>query len=87
MSSVGLFIALIVGLVAGELFVRLMGNPKLVIKMPEGLPPAVVASFAALLPAMITISLFGLIAAIFALSVSLILSILFRKQSKNHLWD
>lgn len=66
MSSNGLFIAIIVALVATEIFVRLIGNQKLIIKMPDGVPPAVARSFAALLPAMIVISLFGLIAAIFA---------------------
>lgn len=66
MASTGLFIALIVGMVSAELFVRLIGNEKLVIKMPDGVPPAVAKSFASLLPAMIIISLFGLVAAIFA---------------------
>lgn len=66
MSSNGLFIAIIVALVSAELFVRLIGNEKLIINMPDGVPPAVARSFAALLPAMIVISLFGLIAAIFA---------------------
>ncbi len=66
MSSNGLFIAIIVALISTEIFVRLIGNDKLVIKMPDGVPPAVARSFAALLPAMIVISLFGLISAIFA---------------------
>lgn len=66
MSSTGLFIAIIVGIVATELFVRLIGNEKLVIKMPDGVPPAVARSFAALLPAMIVVTLFGLTAAVFA---------------------
>ena len=57
---------IIVALISTEIFVRLIGNDKLVIKMPDGVPPAVARSFAALLPAMIVISLFGLIAAIFA---------------------
>ena len=66
MSSTGLFIALIVAIVSTELFIRLMGNDKLLIKMPDGVPPAIAKSFAALLPAMIIVSIFGLIAAIFA---------------------
>ncbi|MBM6614769.1 PTS sugar transporter subunit IIC [Desemzia sp. RIT804] len=65
MSSNGLFIALIVGLISAEIFSRLSGNDKLVVTMPEGVPPAVAKSFAALLPAMITISIFGLIFTIF----------------------
>lgn len=66
MSSTGLFVAIIVAIISTELFVRLIGNEKLVIKMPDGVPPAVAKSFAALLPAMIVISIFGLITAIFA---------------------
>lgn len=66
MNSSGLFVALIVAIVVTELFRRLLGNPKLVVKMPDGVPPAVAKSFAALFPAMITISLFGLVAAIIA---------------------
>lgn len=66
MNSTGLFVALITGLLVAEIFSRLIGNDKLVIKMPDGVPPAVAKSFASLLPAMITISLFGLFAAIMA---------------------
>ena len=66
MNSSGLFVALIVGIVVAEVFTRLVGNEKLVIKMPEGVPPAVARSFASLFPAMITVSIFGLIAAIIA---------------------
>lgn len=57
----GLFIALIVALVSTEIFTRLLGNKRLIVKMPDSVPPAVAKSFAALYPAMITISLFGLI--------------------------
>lgn len=66
MSSTGLFVALIVGIVSAEIFTRLIDNPKLVIKMPDGVPPAVAKAFASLLPAMITVSIFGLVAAIIA---------------------
>lgn len=65
MNSSGLFVALIVAIVVAELFTRLVGNPKLVIKMPDGVPPAVARSFASLFPAMIVISLFGVVAAVF----------------------
>lgn len=57
----GLFIALIVALVSTEIFTRLLGNKRLIVKMPASVPPAVAKSFAALFPAMITISIFGLI--------------------------
>ena len=57
----GLFIAIIVALVSTEIFTRLLGNKRLMLKMPDSVPPAVSKSFAALFPAMITISIFGLI--------------------------
>src|SRR5699024_2876172 len=55
-----------VGIVSAEIFTRLIDNPKLVIKMPDGVPPAVAKAFASLLSAMITVSIFGLVAAIIA---------------------
>ncbi|MFF2794810.1 PTS sugar transporter subunit IIC [Lysinibacillus xylanilyticus] len=57
----GIFIAIIIALLSTELFCKLTGNPKLLIKMPNGVPPAVSKSFAALLPAIITIGLFALV--------------------------
>lgn len=66
MNSTGLFVALIVGILVAEIFTRLLGNDKLIIKMPDGVPPAVAKAFASLFPAMITISIFALIAAIIA---------------------
>ncbi|MBV7391601.1 PTS sugar transporter subunit IIC [Enterococcus alishanensis] len=66
MNSSGLFVALIVGILVAEIFTRLVGNPKLIVKMPDGVPPAVARAFASLFPAMITISIFGLITAILA---------------------
>lgn len=66
MNSTGLFVALIVGILVAEIFTRLLGNEKLIIKMPDGVPPAVAKAFASLFPAMITISIFALFAAIIA---------------------
>ena len=57
----GLFIALLVGLLSTELFRRLSDVDKFTIKMPDGVPPAVAKSFAALLPAIITITVFAFI--------------------------
>ncbi|MGA3678127.1 PTS sugar transporter subunit IIC [Lysinibacillus agricola] len=57
----GIFIAIIIALLSTELFCKLTGNPKLLIKMPNGVPPAVSKSFAALLPAIMTIGLFALV--------------------------
>ncbi|WP_125153489.1 PTS sugar transporter subunit IIC [Clostridium rectalis] len=62
----GLFVALIVALVATEIFVKLSGNPKLIIKMPEGVPPAVAKSFAALLPSIIVLAIVAGVKQIFA---------------------
>ncbi|WP_338210893.1 PTS sugar transporter subunit IIC [Lactiplantibacillus paraxiangfangensis] len=59
MDSAGLFVALIVGLLSAEIFRRLSNVDKFEIKMPDGVPPAVARSFAALLPAILTITIFG----------------------------
>lgn len=53
----GLFVSIIVALIVTELFVKLSGNPKLVVKMPEGVPPAVSKSFAALIPSIIILAI------------------------------
>ncbi|WP_299998669.1 PTS cellobiose transporter subunit IIC [uncultured Cedecea sp.] len=55
-GSKGLFVAMIGSLLWTELFCFLK-RKKLVIKMPEGVPPAVQESFAALIPALIVIVL------------------------------
>lgn len=57
LGAQGLFISLIVALVSTELFVKLIGNPRLVVKMPDGVPPAVTKSFAALIPSIIVLAI------------------------------
>jgi PTS system cellobiose-specific IIC component len=57
----GLFVAIIIAILSTELFVKLSGNKKLIINMPEGVPPAVSKSFAALLPAVIVLVVFSLV--------------------------
>jgi cellobiose PTS system EIIC component len=57
LGAQGLFIALIVALVSTEIFVKLIGNPRLVIKMPNGVPPAVTKSFAALILSIIILAI------------------------------
>ena len=52
----GLFVAMIGSLLWTELFCWLK-RKKLVIKMPEGVPPAVQESFAALIPALVVMIL------------------------------
>lgn len=53
MGPQGLFVALIIGLIVGELLSRLSKTPKLEIKMPEQVPPAVSRTFKILLPIII----------------------------------
>lgn len=69
-NATGLFVAIIVALVATELFVRLSKTNKLIIKMPSNVPPAVSRSFASLLPGMITIIIVGLLGVIINLIAS-----------------
>ena len=57
----GLFVAIIVGLLVGELMSRLANCSKLEIKMPDQVPPAVARSFKQLLPIIITTILFSII--------------------------
>ena len=61
LGAQGLFVSLFVALISTEIFVKLMGNPKLLIKMPDGVPPAVAKSFAALIPSMVVLTLFGVL--------------------------
>lgn len=53
LGAQGLFVAIIVGLVVGELMAKLSKSKRLEIKMPEQVPPAVARSFKSLLPIMI----------------------------------
>ncbi|MBU3104635.1 PTS sugar transporter subunit IIC [Clostridium gasigenes] len=53
MGAQGLFVAIIVGLVVGELMSILSKSDKLEIKMPEQVPPAVARTFKVLLPIII----------------------------------
>lgn len=60
----GLITIVIVTLITGTIFAKLSQNKKLVIKLPDGVPPAVSRSFSALLPTMITLTLVGIVFAI-----------------------
>lgn len=63
-NATALFTGIVVAIIATEIFVRLAKVKYLVIKLPDGVPPAVARSFAKLLPGMatiFTIGLFGLI--------------------------
>lgn len=56
LGAQGLFVALLIGLCVGELLPRLQRNKKLVIKMPDAVPPAVSQSFNLLIPIMIVLA-------------------------------
>lgn len=57
----GLFVAILVGLLVGELMSRLSKSDKLEIKMPEQVPPAVARSFKVLIPIIITTIFFSVL--------------------------
>ena len=59
MGAQGLFVAILVGLLVGELMSRLAKSDKLEIKMPEQVPPAVARSFKVLIPIIITTIFFS----------------------------
>ena len=60
LGSQGLFVSLALALILGTLFCKLLGNPKLTIKMPDGVPPAVARSFAGLAPSIIVLVVTGI---------------------------
>lgn len=62
-GSAGLFIAIVVGLITGEVFSYAV-RKDWTIKMPDGVPPAVSRSFSALIPGFLVILLFGVVYAI-----------------------
>lgn len=69
-NAQGMFVAIITALIATELYVRLSKSDKLVVKMPDSVPPAVSKSFAALFPSIIVLTIFGLFNAVFGVITS-----------------
>lgn len=61
LNATGLFTGIIVALVSTEIFVKLM-KKKLTIKMPDNVPPAVGRAFAAVIPGVVSVYFFGIIA-------------------------
>ncbi|MDR2803951.1 MAG: PTS sugar transporter subunit IIC [Treponema sp.] len=59
-STNSLFVAIIIPLIAGELFIRFNRNKRLLITLPDSVPPAVGKSFSVLIPAGLTISIISL---------------------------
>lgn len=64
-NATALFTGIIVSLLATEIFVRLARVKYLVIKLPDGVPPAVARSFAKLFPGMLTLFTVGLVSLLF----------------------
>jgi len=67
LGAKGLFVSLIVALTVAK-FVAFIVKKDLVIKMPDGVPPYVTRSFAALIPALSVATIVTVIAALFSLS-------------------
>ncbi|WP_297436024.1 PTS sugar transporter subunit IIC [uncultured Clostridium sp.] len=61
----GLFVAITVALLATEIFVKLSSSSKFIVKMPEGVPPAVAKSFAALIPTIMIIAITAMVKYLF----------------------
>ena len=71
-SANGLFVGLLVGILATLLYVKLVDSGKLKITLPDSVPPNVSASFAVLFPTIVTIfivSVIGFIVSLFGLTV------------------
>ena len=61
----GLLLAIVIALIVGDAMSFLLGNPKLVLKMPAGVPPAVAKSFASLFPSLIIIGIAGIVQCVY----------------------
>ncbi len=64
-NATALFTGIVVSLVATELFLRLSKVKAFIIKLPDGVPPAVSGAFAKLVPGMLTILSFGIFGLLF----------------------
>lgn len=60
-SSSGLFLAIIAGLLGTEFFIRLSRNEKLKIKLPDAVPYGVSKSFNVMIPSIITLTVFSVL--------------------------
>ncbi len=61
LGTSGMLLAIIIGLTAPMLLKKLGSNDKLIIKMPNGVPPSVSKAFSSLIPVAITLFTFGMI--------------------------
>ncbi|MGX7393750.1 PTS sugar transporter subunit IIC [Carnobacterium mobile] len=58
-SASGMFVGIVVGLLATDLFIKLSSNEKLKINISGNIPPAVIKSFNVLIPIMINVLIFA----------------------------
>lgn len=58
-SASGMFVGIIVGLLATDLFIKLSSNKKLQINISGNIPPAVIKSFNVLIPIMVNVIIFA----------------------------
>ncbi|KAE9797996.1 PTS sugar transporter subunit IIC, partial [Escherichia coli] len=65
-GSTGIFAGVLIGLLSTELFIAISRLKALHISLGENVPPAVSKSFTALIPTILTLSLFAVLAAILA---------------------
>ncbi|RMC49622.1 PTS transporter subunit EIIC [Lactobacillus sp. ESL0228] len=65
-GTTGMFAGIIIGLLATEIYMKLSSIKALKINLGDQVPPAVGQSFSSLLPSLLTLSIFGILAAIFA---------------------
>ncbi|MDD4508807.1 MAG: PTS transporter subunit EIIC [Eubacteriaceae bacterium] len=68
LGTSGMFAGIIIGLLATEFFIRISSVKKLQIHLGEGVPPAVEKSFNVLIPNLIVLACFGIIAAILSVA-------------------
>ena len=68
LGAVGVFAALIIAIVTVEVY-RFVINRKLVIKMPEGVPPMVSQSFIALIPSFVVIIMWWFVGSVFKINL------------------
>ncbi|WP_233551659.1 PTS sugar transporter subunit IIC [Lactobacillus sp. ESL0230] len=65
-GTTGMFAGIIIGLLATEIYIRLTKVKALKINLGDQVPPAVGQSFSSLIPSLLTLSVFGILAAILA---------------------
>jgi len=67
LGAQGLFVAIIVALITGEIFCRLARSPRATINMPAQVPPAVARSFKVLIPIFAVMVFFSILSYVIAL--------------------